>query len=305
MSTEVQIKIKEIIASDTVVIFMKGNRAEPQCGFSATVVGILDNYLPDYATVDVLADPEIRQGIKEFSSWPTVPQIYVKGEFIGGCDILKELEKNGELAKIFGIELPTKINPIITISDEAKTALQDAMVDAGEGEVFRLKISPQFEHSLSFDTGNSTDIVVSANGVKIYLDPWTAVRADGLKLSYKVNKMERGFEIDNPNAPRTVQEMSPHELAHRLADKDGLILIDVRTQEEWDEGHIKQARLFLAMTALEKDALKVNDEIAFICRSGGRSTKAAKEFLARGFKSVFNISGGMTAWNAHEIHHKH
>jgi len=92
-------RISSIIGSDQIVLFMKGERRMPQCGFSAQVVRILDHLVPDYTTVDVLADPSIRQGIKEFSSWPTVPQLYVKGEFIGGCDIITEMFQEGELEK--------------------------------------------------------------------------------------------------------------------------------------------------------------------------------------------------------------
>ncbi len=90
-------RIADIIASDRVVLFMKGDRHAPQCGFSATVIQILEELVPEYATVDVLSDPEIRNGIKEFSSWPTVPQLYVAGEFLGGCDIVREMYTNGEL----------------------------------------------------------------------------------------------------------------------------------------------------------------------------------------------------------------
>jgi monothiol glutaredoxin len=90
-------RIKADIASNDIVLFMKGTPAMPQCGFSATVVHILDHVGVKYKGVNVLADPEIRQGIKDFSSWPTIPQLYVKGEFVGGCDIIKEMFESGEL----------------------------------------------------------------------------------------------------------------------------------------------------------------------------------------------------------------
>ena len=92
-------KIKEIISKNNVVLFMKGTPEVPQCGFSMTVGNILKELKVKFVGVDVLADPEIRQGIKDFSNWPTVPQLYVKGEFIGGCDIAKEMHQNGELKK--------------------------------------------------------------------------------------------------------------------------------------------------------------------------------------------------------------
>jgi monothiol glutaredoxin len=90
-------RIDGLVKGHPVTLFMKGDRRAPQCGFSATVVQILDRLLPEYQTVDVLSDPEIREGIKEYSSWPTIPQLYVAGEFQGGCDIVIEMYQSGEL----------------------------------------------------------------------------------------------------------------------------------------------------------------------------------------------------------------
>ena len=89
--------IEKTVTDNPVVLFMKGNAEQPQCGFSAMVVQILDHVGVDYATVNVLANDEIRQGIKSYSDWPTIPQLYVKGEFVGGCDIVKEMFQAGEL----------------------------------------------------------------------------------------------------------------------------------------------------------------------------------------------------------------
>jgi monothiol glutaredoxin len=98
--TNINEKIKDIISKNDVVLFMKGTPDMPQCGFSMTVINILKQLKVKFNGIDVLADPEIRQGIKDFSNWPTVPQLYVKGEFIGGCDIAKEMYEKGELQKI-------------------------------------------------------------------------------------------------------------------------------------------------------------------------------------------------------------
>ena len=99
--TNINEKIKDIITKNEVVLFMKGTPEMPQCGFSMTVCNILKELKVKFSGVNVLADPEIRQGIKDFSNWPTVPQLYIKGEFIGGCDIAKEMYEKGELQKIF------------------------------------------------------------------------------------------------------------------------------------------------------------------------------------------------------------
>jgi monothiol glutaredoxin len=97
MNPETQQQIKDMVTQNKIMVFMKGNRLMPQCGFSNQVVQILNILGVPYETSDVLADQEIRQGIKEYSSWPTIPQVYISGEFIGGSDVLTELYKNGEL----------------------------------------------------------------------------------------------------------------------------------------------------------------------------------------------------------------
>ena len=95
-------QIKSDIASNDVVLYMKGTKKIPQCGFSATVVQILERVGVDFKDVNVLADPNIRDGIKAFSEWPTIPQLYIKGEFIGGSDIMTEMFQNGELQQVLG-----------------------------------------------------------------------------------------------------------------------------------------------------------------------------------------------------------
>ena len=97
MSNPVLARIDADVKSNDVVLFMKGTKTFPQCGFSATVAKILDYLGVEFKDVNVLADPEVRQGIKEFSNWPTIPQLYVKGEFVGGCDIIREMFEQGEI----------------------------------------------------------------------------------------------------------------------------------------------------------------------------------------------------------------
>ena len=101
MTMDTQQRIKEQVEANPVVLYMKGTPQMPQCGFSAMAVQVLQACgVTSFATVDVLADPEIRQGIKEFANWPTIPQLYVNGEFVGGSDILREMYQSGELQKL-------------------------------------------------------------------------------------------------------------------------------------------------------------------------------------------------------------
>jgi monothiol glutaredoxin len=97
MPESTQDRIAKDVAGNDVLLFMKGTPVFPQCGFSAATVQILSELGVKFKAIDVLKDPEIRQGIKEFSNWPTIPQLYVKGEFVGGCDIIKEMFEQGEL----------------------------------------------------------------------------------------------------------------------------------------------------------------------------------------------------------------
>ena len=101
MDITVQDRIRQEITDTPVVLFMKGTPVFPQCGFSAAVVQILSHMGVKFKGIDVLSDPSVRQGIKEFSNWPTVPQLYVKGEFVGGCDIVREMFQAGELQQLF------------------------------------------------------------------------------------------------------------------------------------------------------------------------------------------------------------
>lgn len=94
-------RIQDSLTHNEVVLFMKGTPTFPQCGFSSTAVSILEHFGVDFASHDVLQDPELRAGIKDYSQWPTVPQLYVKGEFIGGSDIMLEMARSGELAELF------------------------------------------------------------------------------------------------------------------------------------------------------------------------------------------------------------
>ena len=99
--TDAAARIKDTVTGSDVVLYMKGTKSMPQCGFSSRVAGVLNFMGVDFTDVNVLADEEIRQGIKEFSDWPTIPQLYVKGEFVGGCDIVTEMTLSGELDQLF------------------------------------------------------------------------------------------------------------------------------------------------------------------------------------------------------------
>ena len=111
MDNSVAERIKSDIESNDVVLYMKGTPVFPQCGFSSTVVQVLTHLGVKFKGIDVLTDPSLREGIKQFSNWPTIPQLYVKGEFLGGCDIVREMYESGELQELLstnGIDVQVK-----------------------------------------------------------------------------------------------------------------------------------------------------------------------------------------------------
>lgn len=197
---QVRNQIDSLVKSSDVVLFMKGNRQGPQCGFSATVVQILDTVVPEYKTVDVLADPQIRDGIKEYSNWPTIPQLYIHGEFVGGCDIVREMFAAGELHEKLGLPAPERKIPTIKITDTAATALKDYAAKS-PGMNLRLSVDARFQPSLGFAPKQAGDIEVQANGVGVVLDFGSAQRADGITIDAAQTERGLSFRIDNPNAP--------------------------------------------------------------------------------------------------------
>src|SRR5512139_3797595 len=133
-------KLDQLVKSDHVVLFMKGSRSFPQCGFSASVVNILNTLIPKYATVNVLSDPDVRGGMKEYSDWPTFPQLFIKGEFVGGADIVRQMFETGDLEKKLG-DLVAPAKPVaLTVSPRAAQELGAALQEGSPGDVIHLTI---------------------------------------------------------------------------------------------------------------------------------------------------------------------
>jgi monothiol glutaredoxin len=295
-SPETLRQIQDLVKSENVVLFMKGSRSFPQCGFSAAVVQILNSLLPEYKTVNVLADPAIRQGVKDFSSWPTVPQLYIGGEFIGGSDIVRELFATGELQKRLGVQSAAIEPPTIHISAAAAQALRDALAEAGPDEHVHLSISPEFEHELELGPRRPGEIEVSSSGVTLLVDPLSAPRASGLRLDFLSESHGAGFRMDNPNAPPSVRGISPGELKAKL-DAGQVELYDVRPPDERARAEIAGARPLDQEAMAHIEGLDRAAPIAFHCHHGQRSHAAAQRFIELGFREVYNLSGGIDAWS--------
>jgi monothiol glutaredoxin len=289
-------QISDIIGSDDVVLFMKGNRNFPQCGFSARVVQILDGIVPEYTTVNVLADPAIRQGIKDYSNWPTIPQLYVRGEFIGGCDIVTELHQSGELVGTLGVELEEVAPPEITVTDAAAKALREALAEADPDDVIHISISARFEHGLDMGPAVDTAVTLEANGIGICIDRVSAKRANGMVIDFVERAEGAGFKIDNPNAPPQVKMISPSELKGMLDSGEIKELFDVRTPREVEIARIDGSRLLDDATVAYIEDLDQETPIAFYCHHDARSASAATHFRDKGFRNVYVLAGGIDSW---------
>lgn len=296
MKPELKQHIDSLINNNPVVLFMKGTKERPQCGFSRQVVEVLKNVVTDFVTIDVLSDPEIRDGIKAYSQWPTIPQLYINGEFIGGCDIVCELYDKNELQKLLQLE-SAKVCPTINLSPSALEALKNAQKDAEEGENIRITIGLNFEHSLSFDVVNEHDFYIEKDGVKICIDPYSAHRASNLSIDYVTENFDAGFVFTNPNEPPLVKELSVEECKSLHDEGKDLLLIDVRPKDEWERAHIAIAKPLWAMSEEEVNALDKNQLLVLHCHHGGRSKRMAEALRMKGFTNVYNLTGGIDAWS--------
>jgi monothiol glutaredoxin len=284
-----------LVQQNHVVLFMKGTRRMPQCGFSAQVVRILDDLAASYEDVDVLASPELRDGIKEFSEWPTIPQLYIGGKFVGGCDIVREMASAGELEGLLGVDASPPTVPDIRLSERAVQAFRAALADA-QGESLRLAVDARFQYDLFLGPRAPGDVEVAANGISLLLDRASARRADGVSIDFVEGPSGGGFKIDNPNEPPKVKQLDAKELESRLA-RGEIHLFDVRPERERALAKIEAARALDAagqayLLSLERDA-----PIALLCHHGIRSQAAAEQLLGEGFRNVYNVTGGIDAWS--------
>ena len=290
-------RIDGIVQEKPVVLFMKGDRQQPQCGFSATVVGILEGLVPDYKTVDVLSDPTIREGIKAYSEWPTIPQLYIDGEFFGGCDLIQEMYAKGDLHNALGLEVKETTVPSIHVSEAAATLIRNAAEEHPNLSV-HLKIDARFGHNFNLAPKKGYEIEVKCGEISILFDRDSASRADGLKIDVEKSLEGTGFSIENPNAPPSVNPMEVEELYALMQEGDKeYYLIDVREESEREIAQIPDSKLLNEETVKFIDGLSRDITMIFQCHSGVRSQSAAEYFRGQGFTKVYNLTGGIEAWS--------
>jgi monothiol glutaredoxin len=297
LAPELKQKLDGLVSSDNVVLFMKGNRSFPQCGFSSSVVGMLNTLIPKYATVNILADNDVRNGMKVYSEWPTFPQLYIKGEFVGGADIVKSMYDSGDLQKMIGAFSGAPTAPKVTISARAAKELSEALKDGSPGDVIHITITNNWEHQLDIGASEASHVSVNVTGLALQFDPASAGKANGLSIDFIESAEGAGFKIDNPNRPATVKQVGPQELKALMDAGTVKTLYDVRTAKEASVAKIVGAILVEDAVMATIEGLPRETVLAFHCHHGGRSQSAAEHFLKMGFKQVYNLAGGIDSWS--------
>ncbi|MBD3828606.1 MULTISPECIES: Grx4 family monothiol glutaredoxin [Stenotrophomonas] len=289
-------RIESILNANRVVLFMKGQPTMPQCGFSAKAVGALQDLGVEFAHVNVLADAEIREGIKAYGDWPTIPQLYIDGELVGGSDIILQMAGSGELSSVLGLAAPDRTPPRITVTPAAVEMLRGALADA-PGASLQLGIDARFQPNFQLAPHDDNAIAAESNGLRVQFDLASARRADGITIDWVDDIRGQGLAIDNPNAPKPVQELGVRDADDRL--RAGTVtVVDVRPADERAIAAINGPfETFDGDNRARLEALPKDTALAFLCHHGGRSAQAAEQFRALGFTTVYNITGGIDAWS--------
>ena len=295
LSDSTREKIENLVKENRVVLFMKGTPKSPMCGFSSKTVGLLDSILDDYKSVDVLEDQEIREGIKVYGNWPTIPQLYIDGELVGGCDIVTAMYNSSELHDMLGVERPDRTPPEVTITDAAAEKILEAMA-GHEGIGLHFSVDASWQSQFNVAPAEGHEIKVEANGITMLFDLASAQRANGAVIDWVETMQGEGLTINLPQAPKPVNQMDVTELKSRL-NTDSIILIDVRGSEERALASLDAARPMDAALMQQIEAMPKDTALAFICHVGNRSQVAAEHFRKQGFSNVSNVVGGIDAWS--------
>ena len=288
-------RIETLLASQRVVLFMKGNRQAPACGFSAAAIGRLDDVIDDYATFDVLGDEAMRQGIKDYGNWPTIPQLYVGGELVGGSDIIQGMHDSGELHALLGAEAPDRTPPEINISERAVEVIRQALADHGNAHLLLAvdaKFQPQFQ---MLETVTGSEIVAHANGLDVYFDLASAQRARGASIDWAKSGHGEGLSIHLPLGPQPIRSLDVQQLRERISAGD-ITVIDVRPLSDREFAPFPGAQVLDDANHARLTALPKETPLAFLCHHGNSSRQAAEYFRGQGFKALWNVEGGVDAW---------
>ncbi|MFP4207024.1 MAG: Grx4 family monothiol glutaredoxin [Wenzhouxiangella sp.] len=288
-------RIEKQIASHDVVLYMKGTPKMPQCGFSAKTAGMLDSLLGgNFAAFNVLEDEAIREGIKVYGNWPTIPQLYVKGELLGGCDIITEMFNAGELHEMLGLEKPDRTPPEIAISDQAAAKIREFLAGY-PGQFLHFSVASDWDANFNIGPREGHEIATEAAGITILMDLASAQRARGAKIDWVETVQGEGLKLDLPGAPPPVRQMSPADLQRKINSGERVMVVDTRSETDRKAYPLEFARALDAGLMAELKDADPKLPLVFVCNVGVSSQAVAEHYRKQGFAEVYNLEGGVQA----------
>lgn len=297
MNEQTKQEIEKLISNNTCVLFMKGNPKHPQCGFSSNTVKILNEIVgEDFSYCNVLEDQNIREGIKEYGNWPTIPQLYINKELVGGNDIVTEMYNSGELQTMLGKPMPERKPALITITEKAKENILSGIENIGSS-VLMLSIDSQFNTRFSIEEPKGYELTSDVGDIKIYMDIGTAKRADGIEIDWVEDLQGSGLVIKNPNEPKSVNQISKNELEKGMADGVYSHIYDVRGEHEFLANSIPGSKRLDKQNMQEIENLEKHTPLVFVCSVGNSSQGACEFYRKKGYTNVNNLVGGVSVWS--------
>ncbi len=276
-------------ASDEVAVFGLGRDARLE-----ELIGLLTRHDAQPTIIDAREYPELSPLLAEPESHRHFPLLCLRGAIVGGLEAVRALEGRGELSQLLRVQPPAK-PPQLAISRTAMEQLRSALVQASQA--IRLTISAELHHELGVDEFRPGDIELRVGELSIVLDGPSAGRAEGVAIDWVESPEGGGFRVDNPNEPHGLRAVTPQWLVQSLEAEMGLYIIDARTEEEFEAGHLASAHPLDTATLDAIAALPRVTPLLFYCRSGTRSRRAAERHRELGFERVYWLEGGLEQWH--------
>lgn len=276
-------------------VFFAGNH--PLRALSERVIGWLRDH--DFAPeiVDIEQDDQLRGLLQAPQATTHLPILCADGRIIGAGDPLLDLIDSGQLEALLREPL-SATQPQIAVSPAALAVWQGALGSPSE-DVIRISVSSAFEHELGVDSLHPDDLLFDIGGVRVALDPASALRANGLAIDWVEEGEVRGFRINNPSQPSTSHEIDCETLSQVLEADTTPLIIDVRTPDEHQREHIAPSRLLDSGLVDALGLLDRRTPLLFYCDNGRRSQRAAQRYVEQGFSNVAVLKGGLNAWKLH------
>jgi monothiol glutaredoxin len=243
----------------------------------------------------VLADQEIREGIKAYGDWPTIPQLYIDGELVGGSDIVLQMAASGELSSVLGLAAPDRTPPSITVTPAAVEMLKGALADA-PGAALQLSIDAGFQPNFQLAPHDEGAIAAESNGLRVQFDLASARRANGITIDWVDDIRGKGLAIDNPNAPKPVQEISVRDADDLVRPATSPWWTCARPTSAPSPPWACRSRPSTATAAPRWKPCPRTPRWPS-CATTVAAARRPPSSSALGFTKVFNVTGGINAWS--------